>query len=130
MARRRKRKTERLKPVSKLADLADNGGEFNHVRYGGVSGCQPGAWVSLIKGNLEALLKVERELLEKGIGYGATETTGSRIGYLTIHTIGGENIFYGTWDPNELSRTPKHNFDKDPKPVRDFAELIVKYFSK
>jgi len=124
-----KREITRLRSVSKLAVLARNSGEFDAVFYKGCSGCQPGAWVEVMKDQFRTLLRVERTSLGEGEGYGATKTGGSRIGYLSIR-YESRYYYYGTWDPNELVQRPRHNFDNDPEPVRALAGLVIKYFSK
>jgi hypothetical protein len=128
--KKRRRKTDRLKAVSKLAVLAEKGGEFDYVFYEGPLGGQSGALVSVRKGEYEASLKVEGKMLPKGWGYGATETEGSRISQLLISREGAKRKCYGQWEPSELVRSPRHDFDKDPGPVRTLARLVVKYFSK
>ena len=124
---------KKLKPVTKLVDLAEASGEFGGIFYRGARG-QPGVWVHVIKrvseASLDATLRIESSLREKGYGYGATESKGSRIGYLSITREGKEAKQYPPWDPDESSGTQKHNFENDPQDIRDFSRLIVKYFSR
>jgi hypothetical protein len=122
---------KRLQPVTKLVDSAKASGEFGGVFYRGARG-QPGVWVAATKTvagtTLEATLRVESDFRERGYGYGATETKGSRIGYLSITKTGERTKQYPPWDPDAMP-VNRHNFENDPQEIRDFSRLILKYFS-
>ena len=127
-----KKRNARPKLVTKLVDLAEESGEFDRIIYGGSSGCQPGVWIEVHQGDLEAQATIQRASCGSD-GYGRTPERGSRISYLSInlgHWAGRGHMHYGSWDPRELSKSPKHNFEKDPKDVKDLSRLIVKYFSQ
>ena len=115
--------------VPRLADLAERSGEFDRLFYRGSSGCQPGVWIEVRKGGLEAYFRVGAEPIDKNFGYNPFGPEKSRITYLSIRET-DTPVLYGKWDPRELTNRPRHTFLEDPPEVVDLAKLVVKYFGR
>jgi len=108
--------------------MLEKEGTFDRVFYKGSQGCQPGAYVEVRRGNLEALLR--REGRPSADCYSGTPDNPTRIGYLSISK--GSKV-YGLFDPQECVRSPRHKFEKnaekDPE-LKAFLGDILKFFNE
>jgi hypothetical protein len=113
-------------PTSRICARLEETGVFDHVFYKGPSGCQPGAYVELRKGEYEALLRREKP---SPSGYNGSFETPTRIAYLVIDM--GKKC-YGFFDPNEMIQSPRHKFEKDAERdsnLKSFLDNILKNFN-
>jgi hypothetical protein len=124
---------ERGKSTSKVCDEVEKKGIFDFVGYEGPAYGQHGAFVTLRRGNFEAMLR--REGLPSSEGYNAISSGGisqdspTRVTFLTI-SKGSRHI--GTYDPEEKVKSPQHKFEEDAKKysgLKEFLEDILRYFN-
>jgi hypothetical protein len=126
----------RGKATSIICNEVEKQGIFDFVGYGGPAYGQHGAFVELRRGKFEATLR--REGFPSSHGYNATTTNSpdpnsdspTRITFLSISK--GSRHF-GTYDPEELIRSPRHNFEKDAEKdpeLKKFLEDILDNFNK
>jgi hypothetical protein len=127
----------RGKPTSRICEEVLEKGIFDKVAYGGPKG-QRGVFVEVKRGEFEALLN--REGTPSADGYNATTSKSpdpnkdnpTRITYLSISRHGNTYKNYGTYDPQEMIRSPRHKFEKDAEKnteLKKFLEDILKYFN-
>jgi len=126
----------RGKSTSSICVEVEAKGIFDFVGYNGPEYGQHGAFVELRRGEFEATLR--REGLPSSDGYNATTSKSvdpnkdnpTRITFLSISK--GSRHF-GTYDPQEMIRSPRHKFEKnaekDPE-LKKFLEDILNNFNK
>ena len=104
---------------------------FDKVGYEGPKG-QPGVFVEVYRGKFEALLR--REGWPSSLyGYNASLDNPTRITYLSISRCENSPKNYGTYDPEETVRSPRHKFEKDAEKdpeLKKFLEDILHYFNE
>lgn len=120
-------------PTSHLVRQAQELKVFDGVFYEYREG-QPGVWVCIRRGRLNASLKRESHPCEEGEGYGATRGLPKKITYLNIYKQylrPRREEHLGTWDSQEHPRK-KHTFEKQAEQdieLKDFLEDILTLFN-